>query len=221
MKLSDVAHGRDNNFNLIRIFAAFAVLVAHSFTLSGISAEPLQTVTGMSLGTIAVDVFFITSGFLVSGSLLTRRSIVEYLCARGLRIFPALLVMIAVTVCCLGVYFTDVPLASYFAAPETHRYVVKNATLITGAAYYLPGVFEQNPYNGGVNGSLWSMPHEVRLYAILAIIWATLRIVPQKRVWIFRMRTCLWSLAHPRPFLCFCGRRFQTSFLQAPFFHVF
>ena len=35
----------------------------------------------------------------------------------------------------------------------------------------LPGVFEHNPFKGAVNGSLWSMPSELRMYAILALIW--------------------------------------------------
>ena len=99
MKLSDFTSGRDNNFNLIRIIAALAVLVTHSFALAtGTSAaEPFQKTLGMTIGSIAVDIFFITSGFLVTGSLLTRKSFIdfiEFVWARVLRIFPALLVML-------------------------------------------------------------------------------------------------------------------------------
>jgi hypothetical protein len=33
MKIGDFTVGKDNNFNLIRMFAAFAVLVSHSYFL--------------------------------------------------------------------------------------------------------------------------------------------------------------------------------------------
>ena len=80
MKLSNFTQGgRDNNFNLIRVIAALAVLITHSFALAiGTGdAEPFQQTLGMTMGTIAVDIFFITSGFLVTASLLTRQSIIE------------------------------------------------------------------------------------------------------------------------------------------------
>jgi peptidoglycan/LPS O-acetylase OafA/YrhL len=171
MKLSDFARGRDNNFNIIRIVAAFAVLVSHAFRLANLSSEPFETGTGISLGTMAVDIFFITSGFLVTASLVTRVSTLEYLCARALRIFPALLVMVLLTAFGLGLYFTTVPISSYLSSSETYWYILKNSTLITGVYYFLPGVFEHNPFKGSVNGSLWSMVHEVRCYIILAILW--------------------------------------------------
>src|SRR4051812_37390900 len=100
MKLSDVARGRDNNFNLIRVLAALAVLVTHSFTLAlGTSdAEPFAHSLGMTPGGMAVDIFFVTSGFLVTASMLQRQNIIAFLWARALRIFPALWVMLIVTV---------------------------------------------------------------------------------------------------------------------------
>ncbi|WP_372340911.1 acyltransferase family protein [Paraglaciecola sp.] len=64
--LSSYANGRDNNFNLIRFIAACLVLFSHSFALvlGGGLHEPLRGFLNMTLGTIAVDIFFITSGFL-------------------------------------------------------------------------------------------------------------------------------------------------------------
>jgi peptidoglycan/LPS O-acetylase OafA/YrhL len=201
MRLSDVATGRDNNFNLIRLMAAFAVLISHSFPLSGVVTEPLQSALGMTLGTVAVDVFFVTSGFLVTASLFTRGSAVEYLCARVLRIFPALLVMIALTVLGLGVYFTETPLRSYFTSPLTYNFILKNSTLLAGFAVYLPGVFGHVPLKYIVNGSLWSMPWEVRFYGILALIWMSLRCTAKKRPQFFELAiisfaafSCAWRM---------------------------
>jgi len=177
VRLSDLTQGRDNNFNVIRMLAASSVLVSHSFALTTGSgdAEPLKHALGMTLGDIAVDIFFVASGFLVSASLLHRRSVIEFTRARFLRIFPALAVAVLLSVFALGISLTDTTLGSYFGSRETTIYLAKNLTLFFGVAYNLPGVFAHNPWRFSVNGSLWTLPFEVRMYAILAIIWSIVR----------------------------------------------
>jgi peptidoglycan/LPS O-acetylase OafA/YrhL len=180
MRLSQVSEGRDNNFNFIRIAAALAVLFSHSFNLAtGIwDAEPLARHLGMSPASIAVDVFFITSGFLVTGSLLSRSSVLEFVLARIFRIFPALLVMVILTVFGLGLYFTKMDPASYLQDPQVWKYLVKNTSLFSGIAFGLPGVFESNPFKYVVNGSLWTLTAEVQMYAILAFLWVITGAIP-------------------------------------------
>lgn len=199
MKLSNYSYsqGRDNNFNLIRIVAALAVLVTHSFALAVGSgdAEPFRESLGMTMGSIAVDVFFITSGFLVTSSLLNRQSTIEFIWARVLRIFPALLMMLLLTVFALGVFFTSLPMSAYLSSSTTYIYLAKCATLFMGVAYNLPGVFDSNPYKSAVNGSLWTMPYEVRMYAILAIVWFTLRITPKLRLTAFQIIVVTFAFA--------------------------
>ena len=195
MKLAHYTQGRDNNFNLIRIIAAFAVLVSHSYPLAlGLlfvgHAEPLRDRLDMTFGSIAVDLFFVASGFLVTSSLLTRKSIVEFLWARVLRIYPALLVMMLVVVCGLGLYFTTLPHSQYFTDPGTFKFVVQNSTLFSGITdirlvQQLPGVFADNPMPLIVNGSLWSMTYEVRMYLSLAILWIVARLAGERRFRVF------------------------------------
>lgn len=189
MKLSNFTQTRDNNFNLIRIVAALAVLITHSFALATGSgdAEPFLERLGMTMGSIAVDVFFITSGFLVTASLFTRQSAIEFIWARFLRIFPALLVMVLLTVFGLGIFFTSMPLASYLADSRTYIYLLKCSTLIAGVAFSLPAVFDGNPYKNVVNGSLWTMTCELQMYAILAIVWVALRITKSMRLRVFEL----------------------------------
>ena len=143
MKLIDAITGRDNNFNLIRILAALAVLLTHSFPLAlgDAAQEPLRASLGMSLGMIAVDVFFITSGFLISASLMRQPSLLSFLWARVLRIFPGLLVMLLFSVFVLGAALSTLPLAEYLASSQTHAYLAQCATLVLGVSYTLPGVF--------------------------------------------------------------------------------
>lgn len=149
----------------------------------------------MTIGTIAVDIFFITSGFLVTTSLLTRQSTLQFIWARVLRIFPALLVMLFLTVFGLGTYFTSLPLRSYLTAPETYRYLLKCSTLINGVSYTLPGVFHDNPYKYSVNGSLWSMYYEMQMYCILTVIWVALRAMYKDRLEIFKLSIVVCAAA--------------------------
>lgn len=183
MRLANLAHGRDNNFNLIRMAAALIVLVSHSLPLSigSPDAEPLHARFGMSTGRMAVDLFFVASGFLVTASLLARRDVVQFAWARVLRIFPALVVVVLLTVFGLGVVFTSLPLDEYFADNQTQRYLLKGVTLFAGVGYTLPGVFDDAPYRSIVNGSLWTLPYEVKMYAILAIVWAALGLAGRRR----------------------------------------
>lgn len=173
MKLSDAARGRDNNLHLIRIAAALAVLVTHSFALVAGSgdAEPLQRSLNTTWGAIAVDIFFVVSGFLVTGSLLGKQDLLDYSVARVLRIYPALIVMVLLSVFVLGPAFTTLSTTDYLSDGRTWLYLARCATLVLGVTDILPGVFGANPLQGIVNGSLWTMPYEIRMYLLLGVVW--------------------------------------------------
>ena len=184
MRLSDCAVGRDNNFNLIRLAAALSVIFSHSVAVLGLpsSREFFFDHLGLSLAEMAVDVFFVTSGFLVAGSLVNRGDVVAFLWARALRIYPAIWVMLVLTVFALAPALTTLPLADFLTSPKTHEYFAKCATLIGGVRYSLPGVFETNPLHAEFNGSLWTLPIELRLYCYLAAGWLVLAAAPAIRL---------------------------------------
>jgi peptidoglycan/LPS O-acetylase OafA/YrhL len=168
--------GRDNNYNLIRVLAASAVLFSHSYAIAtGDSAvEPPRALIGMSFGDLAVDIFFFASGLLVTGSLVNRPSIPAFILARVRRIYPGLLVAITLTVLVVGPMFTTLSVSAYFLNRETILYWLRNVTLVTNVSHDLPGVFESNPFHYSVNGSLWTLPYEISMYAGLAILAAVL-----------------------------------------------
>ncbi|MFZ6770685.1 acyltransferase family protein [Undibacterium sp. Di26W] len=180
MTLSKFADGHDNNFNLIRIIAAISVLIGHSFSLLGYE-EPFTKLLGMSIGTLAVDVFFISSGFLVGKSLLTRRSAIEYLTSRFLRIFPALALLTFLSTFILGPLFTTLPLTSYFTDLETYQFLLKGVTILAGISMKLPGVFEDHKFTA-VNGSLWTIIYELKMYLLLLIFWAVFRRIGKSQI---------------------------------------
>lgn len=164
---------RDNNFNLIRFIAASLVIFSHSYPLSlgkGFP-EPPSLLIDMSFGHIAVNIFFAVSGFLVAKSFCDRNNLVIFLLARFLRIFPALIMAILFCVFVIGVLFTSLSITDYFFNSETYKFILKNSTLVfTNIQYTLPGVFSDNIYPKAINGPLWTLPYELRMYFLLAII---------------------------------------------------
>ncbi len=181
-KLSDYTHNRDNNFNLIRFIAAVFVLYSHSYplTMGSDAIDPFGPALGISLGGLAVDVFFLTSGFLIASSFFIRNNMIAFIWARVLRIYPALIVAVIFCVCVVGLYFTTYAIADYFSDPQTYKFFKRNVTLFWGVKFHLPGVFADNPYKEAINGSLWTLPYEIKMYTYLALIGSFLLYVQKK-----------------------------------------
>lgn len=191
MPLSRFGGGRDNNFNLIRFLAATLVLYSHSFPLSGTPGEPLERLAGFSLGHLGVDVFFVISGFLVTGSLLSKSRLRSFLRARVLRIYPALALNALGCAFLIGPLMTGLAPAAYLGGIEPYRYAAQNATAWPwGVQYTLPGVFERLPVRAVVNGSLWSLPWELTMYAVLTVLGAIAFMRPA----LLGRRRLLWVL---------------------------
>lgn len=172
MKLVEYASSRDNNFNLVRLIAAALVLYSHSYPIflgSG-NPDPLKRLTGMTFGSLAVDIFFVTSGFLIAGSYFSRQHLGSFIWARFLRIFPALWVALLLTVLLIGLSISNSEFFKFFLHPETAEYLLQNALLLFGLQWDLPGAFANNPYPLAVNGSLWTLPWELKMYILLAFL---------------------------------------------------
>lgn len=157
-----------NNITLLRHIAALFVLISHSYGLLNLNEyEPLFTLTKqINLSGIGLSIFFFLSGFLVTQSIITTKNIKHFLIKRVLRIYPALIVLILFTVFCIGPIFTKGTSEDYFSSQETWSYFVGGLTLVQ-IRFFLPGVFNEH----GVNGSLWSLPIEFRLYILLAAVF--------------------------------------------------
>ena len=152
-----------NNLGALRVFAAGLVILGHSFVLVG--AEP-PAWFGVGVHTLAVRVFFAISGYLVTASWTADPAPPRFAARRALRIMPALVVTVLLTVVVLGPAVTTLPWRAYAADPETRTYLW-NALL---APYFaLPGVFRDGRPFTAVNGSLWSLPVEAAMYVLLPL----------------------------------------------------
>lgn len=151
-------------FDMLRLLLASGVVLWHSFPLTTGSPRLIDATPFWFLVSSMVPMFFALSGFLVTASA-ERTKVVPFLLNRGARIFPALVSVILITALVIGPLVSTLPLADYFRAPELYRYLMGVTGLIS---FSLPGVFDTLPLPGNVNGSLWTVPHELLCYLIVA-----------------------------------------------------
>lgn len=161
---------RRNSLNLIRLILALAVLVHHSWPLTGLGAGP--AFAGEWLGGWAVAGFFSISGYLITGSRFSNR-LGDYLLHRIARIMPAFLTCLVVVVAVfapLGYLAAKGTLRGLFSTGTTPlNYLFSNMFLKIHHADIAGGPYNV-PYPGAWNGSLWSLYYEFVCYLIIAAL---------------------------------------------------
>jgi len=168
MRLNEVFGSRANNFNLLRLIAASLVLGTHSFTVVTGDAdnEPLRLSLGITWGAIAVDIFFVVSGLLVTSSMRRSDSAIDYSVARALRILPGLFAALVVTGLVASAMFYRT-----LDVTELVWYVFRNTFPFGEMPDRIAGIFVGNPAGPGFNASLWTLPVELRMYRNVLLIW--------------------------------------------------
>ncbi len=155
---------RDNNFNLLRLFFASLVIVSHSPELvdgtrsRAIFTAMFGTLTG---GDVAVDGFFLISGYLITQSFLRTSSVLEYLKKRIARIFPGYAV--AFLLCAL-IVAPFVGGAGVWSVAGIGKLLSQMATLLPPKVI---GVFPGLP-QPSLNASLWTIRFEFECYLAVA-----------------------------------------------------
>lgn len=191
-RVGDILDPKQNNFTLLRLLAASAVVISHAvFLHSGHKAdEILSSITYFNLGDHAVNVFFVLSGLTVAGSLARSPSISEFIVARGLRIFPALGAC-ALLLVLVGAIVTACTPTQFFSDTRVWRYGM-NTLLLGSAATGLPGVFGENPHPSVMNASIWTLKYEVACYLLLAFVGWFGFITKRRFIWLFGFS---WAIA--------------------------
>jgi peptidoglycan/LPS O-acetylase OafA/YrhL len=153
----------ENTFDLLRLAAASMVLWSHQHAVLGIPESGLDRY-GLTFGEVGVFMFFAISGYLNTLSVMRHHSLRVFLVSRALRIYPALIVCVVSP--SLGIYLDE----------ELLAFIGKNVTLLTGIkAGVSQAVFVGSSIPNAMNGSLWTLPYEVRMYVLLAICFLALR----------------------------------------------
>lgn len=166
-KLSDFEKSRNNNFTLLRLIFAWAVLAGHSFPITAQGSDPISMLLlpYTWIGEIAVSGFFAISGYLVTASFM-QRSIPAFIASRAFRLYPAVIVYSLIAILVIGPLNSKASLETYFQANPWIN--LHNATLWRWT-YNLPYVFTDNPLAGSTNGATWTLPAELRCYLLVLI----------------------------------------------------
>jgi peptidoglycan/LPS O-acetylase OafA/YrhL len=186
---------RANNFSILRILFATLVILSHSYELidGNRSREILTRIFGtISFGILAVDGFFIISGYLITKSYLSSAP-VNYLFKRILRIYPGFIVAFIVSII-LCLYVSSHSLA--MPVKEFFDNIVNLFFLISPdikTAY--PRSFYPLP-----NGAMWSISYEFHCYLII-MLFGVLGIFGRKNLLLsITILLLAASLIHPEKY---------------------
>lgn len=158
-----IRDGHDNFFTPLRLLFASLVVIGHAYAigLRDSTLEP-EVFYQYTFSYMAVNMFFIASGFLVTKSMVYRGDTPSFMSARILRIFPALIIHVLFVMLIIGPLATNLPLKTFFSSPDWYLQPIKVLTFAK-TNMTMPGVFETNGEPFG-SAPLWTLRYEVLAY---------------------------------------------------------
>jgi len=167
----DAYDQRRNNFDVLRFGLATMVIWSHCYALAGRPMDPVFALTRqIDAGTLAVQAFFVLSGFLITQSWDGDPDLRGFAVKRALRLVPALVVALVFGALVVGPLVTSGSVLDYLGARSTwahfdgialHRHLAS------------PLLFADNPVPHQLNASLWSLRYEILCYGLVALfgVW--------------------------------------------------
>lgn len=201
---------KTNNFDLIRLIAAFQVAVFHTF--ESMNIETNRFFIYLLALFPGVPIFFFTSGLLISRSYESNPIIKEYALNRILRIYPALIACTVITI--ISVYITG-----YFSDKNLNVFKVIFWLIgqISILQFYNPE-FMRNFGTGVLNGILWTIAVEIQFYFLVPIMYQVFKInrksksQQNKIILILTVIFLVFNIIH---------NRFNKEFSESIFFKLF
>lgn len=168
---------KENNFDLLRFCFAAMVFFVHAYQLSG--APELSIFADLFSSSIAVQCFFVVSGFLIFMSYENSSSLGNYLEKRARRIYPAYFTVVVLSAL-FCVFVSSYSWVDYYGSIDFYKYLAANLVFLNFIQASLPGVFAENQLVA-VNGALWTLKIEVMFYLSVPLL-----------IWLFR-KLGLWQ----------------------------
>lgn len=156
---------RPNNFDLIRLLAAFQVVLYHGIEHLKIGEFFPGWVSVFPRCFPGVPIFFVISGFLVSASYKRSQTLKSYTVNRALRIYPGLWVCLIFAIASVFVLKPEV-----FTGVSYSKFFTWVAAQVSIVQFYNPD-FLRSYGLGALNGSLWTIPVELQFYIVLPIAY--------------------------------------------------
>ena len=157
---------RRSAFGFLRLLFASLVIVSHAPELvdGNRSRDPLTLAFGtISVGELAVDCFFIISGYLIVGSYIQSPQAIAYLRKRIARIYPAFIVASVVSLSVVA------PLAGADMQWLSHNLMFSFLRTALLQPPDVPHSFigQKHP---DINGAMWTIAYEFRCYLLVLLI---------------------------------------------------
>jgi peptidoglycan/LPS O-acetylase OafA/YrhL len=191
---------RSNSIGFLRFAFAATVLLNHALILGGFASDdPLMFWSHgqISFASMAVDGFFVLSGYLITRSYMSSPSPARYLWRRFIRIFPAFWVCLVVTaLVCAPIALLhergNLDGANWFGAESPVSYVLRNGFLTMNqwniwhllSSVPLTRMEAQFGVSAGANAldrSLWTLRYEWDSYLLVAVAGA-LGVLGRRRI---------------------------------------
>jgi len=161
------AQDENNNFTLLRLLLALAVVLGHFKLLDGIQYPHFP----FNLADAAVDCFFIVSGFLIALSFQRSRGVWPFYIRRFFRLYPMYAAIVLIQA---GIMVAMLPNGPLSAPESTLRYLAANLMFANFLQYDIGGVVH-GLVVPGLNPSLWTLKIEIGFYAIVPLIFLAMQ----------------------------------------------
>lgn len=183
-----------NNFDLIRLFAALQVAITHGYGYLKIDNTFIAFFIKILEFFPGVPIFFVISGFLISSSIERSSSLPAYFKNRFLRIYPALWVSILLSLVALYIFY---PMEK-IGFKELSAWIFARGTIFQFYHnHYFDGFGMGNP-----NGALWTISLELQFYILLPLIYFVMLQIHNKNIFLSAL------------FFVFCGLNVYFAFNQ-------
>lgn len=158
---------KQNNFDFLRFYFAFVVVIGHLIIISGL--ESFKKLGPYFNTYTSVTAFFCISGFLIAQSYINTKSLKHYIIKRVARLLPAYIFVIVFSALILST-LSRYSFIEYFTHPFLYKYLIANLSFLNFIQPDLPGVFSGKNITSDVNGALWTLKVEVCFYIIVPFI---------------------------------------------------
>lgn len=158
-----LAQTKENNFDLVRLVAAFQIMLFHYYNHVPISSHFLKSAIYLSRFFSGITVLFTVSGFLVFASFDKNPDVKNFFRNRFLRIFPGLWMCLLFTIGILTA-FGYINSTNIFSK----QFLAWFATQVSFLQFYTPDMFRGFGV-GTPNGSLWTIPVEISFYILVPL----------------------------------------------------
>ena len=166
-----------NNFDFVRFVLAASVILCHSYAIlygydKFLLTEPFMVMSRqqISIGSVAVNFFFIISGFLIVKSFESSTDTFDYLKKRVLRIYPGFIAALLICYLVVGFLGSGWPInfdgyREYFSFLHKKKELVH---LVTLQQPFQRSFFKDLPLPG-LNDSVWTIQFEFGCYLLVPL----------------------------------------------------